>query len=781
MAIGYYIASVKISKQDVTGDDISSNISKLLRFTLNYSDIAPITFEVLSKVEYSTYFQFQIKFQGYGGVNTLAYSADNYMRDYRVQSSRNTSQTGSILIYDGVSSLNSLGYFNPSSGEYTLGYTPNTIIYITASAAVKSNVGASDAQLIFAKQLSIGNYQTILSTSPTAVTSTPPTSFSLQGLFYPVKGETYVTYIASSTTSDFTSSQANFYINQNQPPTFGVSGSGNDTILYIAEENNENPLYGNASDVIENPHYSKVDYVEYVLPERDFELILSGSGTKSNVKQYNYELLRSIYPRYVGSRTISPGFNLNTYPVNTVPGETYGGGLGLKPNVERTTPYFLYFNKIINTAPILKNKTTLELKYLIDENGEAYNLNTQVPTYQNLIGSFEVGKKAYASFLNNENTIYNNTQSILLSGQFYQPILSSLSSSAPLQWSNYIDFINFDGSSGSNIPNYNSTINQNTVSLNFATSPANYELGLLGSMGPFTGFKTEGDYYNSSNVVVTPGTGATPSYFKFNGQTPASAVTITYSALVFNGTTNPGSFTFYIEIIKSGSVGGPIPIKSTYFSYPPIGSGQSLSISHTFTPDINDSIYILFKKNSAATYYGPNDIYQGQFQINTSGIAIAPATASFWSVDSFNRSVITSSAQIAEAYDSFLQQPIPNSGFINSNKIFTILPEDEFRFEYQESQNNVYKVVSVEPTSSASNIPTIKVTLDHEVPNTIITLNPSHFTIRRKSIDVGNGVTLDAPFTTNVSGGFLFPEFPTDKIKENLPTIIASLQQKGLI
>ena len=115
------------------------------------------------------------------------------------------------------------------------------------------------------------------------------------------------------------------------------------------------------------------------------------------------------------------------------------------------------------------------------------------------------------------------------------------------------------------------------------------------------------------------------------------------------------------------------------------------------------------------------------------------------------------------------------------NKIFTILPEDEFRFEYQESQNNVYKVVSVEPTSSAANTPTIKVTLDHSVPNTPTTLNTSHFTIRRKSIDVGNGVTLDAPFTTNVSGGFLFPEFPTDKIKENLPTIIANLQQKGLI
>ncbi len=427
MAIGYYIASIKISKQDVNGDDISSKVSELLRFTLNYSDITPITFEVLSKVEYSTYFQFQIKFQGYGDVNDLAYSVDNYMRNYILSANKLTAQSGSILVYDGSSTGNSLGYFNTSSGEYTLGYTPNTIIYASASATIYSTVGSSDAQLIFAQQLSPGNYQTVFASTPTSIPAlTPGIPFSISGAFYPIKGETYVTYVTDSTTSDLTSSYASFNINQNQPPTFGVSGSGIDNIIYTTGDNNENPLYGNAGDIIENPHYSKVDYIEYVLPERDFELILSGSGTKSSVKQYNYELLRSTYPRYVGSRTISDDFNLNTWLPDPSSNIVYGGGLGLKPNVERTTPYFLYFNKVVNVAPILKDKTGLELKYLINEEGEAFNLNTQVPTYQNLIGSFEVGKKAYASFLNNENTIYTNTQSIYLSGQFYQPILYSL-------------------------------------------------------------------------------------------------------------------------------------------------------------------------------------------------------------------------------------------------------------------------------------------------------------------------------------------------------------------
>jgi hypothetical protein len=777
MAIGYYIASVKISKQDVTGDDISSNVSELLGFTLKYSDIDPITFEILSKVEFPTYYQLQVKFQGYGNINTLAASINNYIRDYTVSAEFNSPQTSSILVYDTFIN-NPLGYYNSSNGEYTLGYTPNTTLYVTASALINSTVGSPDAQLVFAKKLSPSTYQSILSTPLTPITPSSFVNFELSGSFTPIKGERYVTYVTDSTTNDLTSSFGNFNINQLDIANVGTSGSGNDVVLYLVGDNNENPLYGNASDVVENPHYSKVDYIEYVLPQKDFEIILSGLGTKSNVSQYNYELLRSTYPRYVGSRTISPDFNLNTYPVNTVPRETYGGGLGLKPNVERTTSYFLYFNKIINTAPILKNKTTLELKYLIDENGEAYNLNTQVPTYQNLIGSFEVGKKAYASFLNNENTIYNNTQSILLSGQFYQPILSSLSSSAPLQWSNYIDFINFDGSSGSSAPSYNSTINIGG-NINYNYKSPGYTENLM-EMGTFSGFKTAGDYYTSSGVVV-PGTNQVTSYFKFDGS-PESTVTITYTAQSDNFSSTGGGFggssndfSFYINFVKNGTV-----VKSVLHLFPYSAYRWPINASYTFTPLGTDEITITFTKVSNIAS-GTQTIYNGQFQIKTSGLEIVPATSSFWSLDSSNSTIITSSAQIAEAYGSFLQKPIPNSGFINFNKIFTILPEDEFRFEYQESQNNVYKVVSVEPTSSAANTPTIKVTLDHSVPNTPTTLNTSHFTIRRKSIDVGNGVTLDAPFTTNTSGGFLFPEFPTDKIKNDLPTIIASLQQKGLI
>jgi hypothetical protein len=70
--------------------------------------------------------------------------------------------------------------------------------------------------------------------------------------------------------------------------------------------------------------------------------------------------------------------------------------------------------------------------------------------------------------------------------------------------------------------------------------------------------------------------------------------------------------------------------------------------------------------------------------------------------------------------------------------------------------------------------------LDRPIPNSP-SVNINHFVVRRKVKDVNNGITLNVNVPSSDDSGFLFPEFPTDKIKENLPTIIASLQQKGLI
>ena len=193
-----------------------------------------------------------------------------------------------------------------------------------------------------------------------------------------------------------------------------------------------------------------------------------------------------------------------------------------------------------------------------------------------------------------------------------------------------------------------------------------------------------------------------------------------------------------------------------------------------------------FQKLTPSNQYS-QIIKQPTINIVTSGLIAPSPSTPYWHLLPSNSLIITASEALTECYQQFIQKPIPSSGFTDSKKIFEIFPGDEFRFEYQEGQNNVFKVVKAEVTSSATFAPQrLYVTFDKLIPTASTpgdtgNLNLNHFTIRRKSIDVGNGITLDAPYTTNANEGFLFPEYPTDKIKNNLPNIVAELRQKGLI
>jgi hypothetical protein len=747
MAIGYYIASVKISKQDVTGDDISSNVSELLGFTLKYSDIDPITFEILSKVEFPTYYQLQVKFQGYGNINTLAASINNYIRDYTVSAEFNSPQTSSILVYNTFIN-DPLGYYNSSNGEYTLGYTPNTTLYVTASALINSTVGSPDAQLVFAKKLSPSTYQSILSTPLTPITPSSFVNFELSGSFTPIKGERYVTYVTDSTTNDLTSSFGNFNINQLESANIGTSGSGNDVVLYIAGDNNENPLYGNAENVVENPHYSKVDYIEYILPEKDFEIILSGLGTKSNVSQYNYELLRSTYPRYVGSRTISPDFNLDTYPVGALPLDTYGGGLGLKPNVERTTPYFLYFTKFISNNPLYKRTTSLQLKYMIDENGEVYNLSTNDDTYYNLIDGFETDKRVYLNLATGNSSFFSTPKTILLSGLVYKPILYSLSSSAggTAIFTNKLEFTNAKGTVLPSAPDF-AFSKANKAGGNFSDQNS-IQIGSTGitswqpsspifltssrAINPFyfgTGSTADYPYqpflsgYDSQsgwipNPSGPPNVPADPGYdsisyprYKFMVQ-PQTSVNLDFYMYIHNGI-----FTSPIPNLNNSSLYNTRIQLSIYR----IRAGNHVKIAseqHYIQPYAQDNIYyckldgyyfndqdeiypviewISGNTVSICDYRLNYGNYNTWFNIKTNGLEAPSVLEPFWTTGSANDTVLTSSLSLGTILNGGYQQvDITSSGMPLIENEAMIYPGDEIRFEYDESL--AYKVVATSST-----------------------------------------------------------------------------------
>ena len=71
------------------------------------------------------------------------------------------------------------------------------------------------------------------------------------------------------------------------------------------------------------------------------------------------------------------------------------GVYGKVPNISLNKAYSAYFNRIYETYPLLNNKTAFEVKYVIDENGNATQPRVSDFTYFNLEGSLsdqEIGK-----------------------------------------------------------------------------------------------------------------------------------------------------------------------------------------------------------------------------------------------------------------------------------------------------------------------------------------------------------------------------------------------------
>ena len=125
------------------------------------------------------------------------------------------------------------------------------------------------------------------------------------------------------------------------------------------------PLLNNYSNQRLNTYLMDVDYNNTsgpIIPVNQ-ELILSNSASKASVPDSNYTQLRSIFPRYLGSRSSCKLYNVFSY------GDT--GTLGQIPNIDLRNAFFGYFNNIQNPYPNINNVIRLNITQLIDEGGAA--------------------------------------------------------------------------------------------------------------------------------------------------------------------------------------------------------------------------------------------------------------------------------------------------------------------------------------------------------------------------------------------------------------------------
>ena len=122
------------------------------------------------------------------------------------------------------------------------------------------------------------------------------------------------------------------------------------------------PLLNNINADRINPQIQNVDYATDIYYPSNWDSIVSGSATKSTVPESYYTLLRQINPRYDGSRTQADAVNSTVGLRN---------GFGAVPVIDYERAYFAYSDRIFDLYPVINNKTLFNIKYLINDGGDA--------------------------------------------------------------------------------------------------------------------------------------------------------------------------------------------------------------------------------------------------------------------------------------------------------------------------------------------------------------------------------------------------------------------------
>ena len=192
----------------------------------------------------------------------------------------------------------------------------------------------------------------------------------------------------------------------------------------------------------------------------NFKSIQEGTAIKSTVPESFYTQRSNTLPRYLGSRSSANSVNSSDNVV---------GGFGRVPIIDYQTAYFAYCDQVIDLYPTINNKTLFNLKYLINEGGDALQPNLSEYTAFDVEGSWKEGGKSRVGINqisgSSQYDVLNNEQDVYLVTKLPTAYLWSQVGSG--EYSNYIPL----GGTSITIPSINDTFIQ--YGMNIAGSSYN--------------------------------------------------------------------------------------------------------------------------------------------------------------------------------------------------------------------------------------------------------------------------------------------------------------------
>ena len=777
---------LKVNRYDSGGLDRSDYLGQLTDLIINYNDLGPIQYNIVTTQEQSDYFVYgiQTRNQVTESVNYsisdysfLATSASSFSTTFLPLGNPGDFYNNRVSSYGNING-NILGGLTASSGIYTAPQTPNEYIQIRISgSATSSPLGILGTFIANSNGAVVGDGGVLIQ-----IVNTNFASGDFDQVFYLTSSMKFIENdnigFGVVTGGSNTVTVSKFHVSMSLYNA-SINPATSSLIIFDPEfidfdYNDYNALFGNAESPQFSSQFMDVDYTSTFTSPVNFDLIISGTADKAQVQDSNYSSQAWSNIRYNGVRSNSSNFNRLTR----------NGGYGSSPNVEQNKTYMAYFDGVGGTGPEIIGQTAYFIKYLIDEQGNVVNPEPDTIALYNLLDSYEPGKNALVRLISGDPAQSSNPNDDSLTGLHpithvgrIAPILITETGSGNMDYITTMSFANLDGS----------LLAQATQNLTakFQSSTGSVFI----SNTDWVPMSYQNDLY-STNWAEQP---SSNNWRLINYSTNAANTRIRLRVSFYVRKAGDNTNSFQFRILKNDDQNN-IFFTSPEWSVDNTNGWYAEAWTEWFDASINDYFTVQYKVGTGGTGFqiqilgvaggasGTTLTVEQETPLNTGFVnGTTGATSSYWSVGTYttgsNTTVLTASNALYDLYTAgdLIQSTPSASSLFNFTTIATpfypILPGDYIRFEYNENRKHYITDVSdlnglhltVVPPIATSSI------LDHFVLYRII--NDGTYVI----LDV-NKVQAGSSFT-----GIIQPQYVSQTLKTNYNDIIQNLTSKGLI
>jgi hypothetical protein len=781
------IKYIKVNKQDFNGLGLNVPLSQLDVLRIKYSNGTIGQYSLLGEPsEYPDYYLLRV-FPN----SSFTSSADNTILNYTALGSKGFSSIplSATKISGFTVSSNPGGYFNGTTGEYTVPNLTNIPIEITGSFQVEETAGS-----IAGVELElVSSAQGLLDSDSVALGA-----FGVDTLLVQYKGtftEDELIYFnwRRQGSADNTGVSSVIF-------TQSIAASTPSENLVILEPYNTtnfnnsdyNAVINNSEVNRLNSDYQVVDYATNQLVPVNFTQLLQGIATRASIPDSFFTSRKNILPRYIGSKNTTDDFNIKSTEIagniQSQQNISLGNNPLNEPSVDLNRTYFAYFNWAGGTSPewgtFNEDKTTYNIRFFVDENGNIIKpLNDSNGINLGIIQQNFTENEIAVSSLNNTDTfgtnlsILNGSYNIFKSGKTIQPILYSQTSSYDSNGNTvaygFTGSISFNAQLGTtSVPNYG------FLAYKSATQTSN-NIPLNTTNNIVITFPNETYDYDTNYTTGT-------SIYQFGSD---SEVEVAFRTTVRHSVDFPWEDPFItpgqqltvqlaIQLSQdSGVTWTDLAIKNVPFTITDTGVKETTfgTLPRLFAS--GDRLRVVmktynvlpnpFNETANMSFVANSNFSSTQ---NQGGFATPIASASYWTTGSTPSNILTASVALTSLY-GYKQNDIYNSGFNSISYPFEIQSYDEIRFEGIET--NTYTILSASLTDR------LYLSLDRNISPGGTNLN---FFLIRRYVDDPAFITLDVDKPAGDSGeGILKPQYLTGRIEGKIDTILENLQERGLI